>query len=280
MILKKDIYVQNPLKKEWGVGKVLEDVGNNVFEIFFLNIGVKKFSKKQNPLIQVENVNDELFENLNTEKSEKFTSTSDLIEYFLKNYENGFEGAEYKSREREYKDKAKDLANELLSKSNYKKLLTENNFEEISKRALKLINSTNLIFPNEKMAIKDGLESIESKESFSKTLFNLLYDLDNEENNFLIFSKYLESINADKWTIASYFQFLIHSDNRIFIKPSITQNIAEIAAYNIEYTPQLNWNTYNKVQKFANYFKNNIQPLNPKDMIDVQSFIWCVSERK
>lgn len=278
MILRRNIYVQNPLKEEWGVGKVLEDVGNNVYEVFFINAGLKKFNKKQNPLVQVENVSEELFENLNTDKNEKFTSTSDLIEYFLKNYENGFDGIEYKNKEREYKDKAKNLANELLSKSTFENLLAENDFEEITKRALKLINSTNLIFPNEKMSLKDGLAVDEKKEEFSKLLFQLLYNTD-EESSFNSFCIFLESINSDKWTIVSYFQFFIHSDNHIFIKPSITQSIAEIAAYNIEYTPKLNWNTYSKVQKFANYLKNNIESLNPKDMIDVQSFIWCVSEK-
>lgn len=207
MILKKGIYVQNPLKNEWGVGKVLEDVGNNIYEVFFLEAGFKKFNKKVNPLVVAENVNEELFIDRGSKNKEKFTSNSDLIEYFLKNYENGFDGTEYKSREREYKDKAKNLANELLSKSIYEKLLAENDFEEISKRALKIINSTNLIFPNEKMSLKDGLVSDVSKEQFSKLLFQLLYG-SNEELSFDSFCKFLESISSDKWTIASYFQFL------------------------------------------------------------------------
>lgn len=75
------------------------------------------------------------------------------------------------------------------------------------------------------------------------------------------------------------FPIFIHSDNHIFIKPTITQNISEIVAYDIDYTPKLNWTTYKRIQEFANLFKNNISTLNPKDMIDVQSFMWCVSEK-
>lgn len=278
MILKKDICVKNPLKKEWGIGKVLEDIGNNVYEVFFINTGLRKFNRKQNPLVLIDSIDDELFLNLKIDKSGRFIATSNLIEYFLKNYKDGFEGKEYKSKEREYKDKAKDLAQDLLTENEFNKLLSDNDFAEITTRSLKVINATNLIFPNEKMAIKDGLVEEVNKKKFSKLLFALLYNLDKEEENFNNFCNFLESIGADKWTIASYFQFLIHNENHIFIKPSITQNIAEIAAYDIEYSSKLNWNTYHKVQKFANYFKNNLQSLNPKDMIDVQSFIWCVSE--
>ena len=83
MILKRDIYVKNPLKEEWGVGKVLEDVGNNIYEVFFLEAGFKKFNKKQNPLVQVEEIDESLFVNRISKNKEKFTSTSDLIEYFL-----------------------------------------------------------------------------------------------------------------------------------------------------------------------------------------------------
>ena len=277
MILKTDKYVKNPLKEEWGTGKVLENVGNDIYEVFFLEAGLKKFNRKQNPLIEVENNQEQLFENLSTNKSEKFTTTSELIEYFLKNYEGGFEGQEYKDRERYYKDKAKNLINELLSKVEYEKLLENSSYEEIIKRILKCVNSTNLIFPNEKMALKDGLVSFDKQKDLSHSLYDFLYLENNKQLNFEKLAYVLENIGADKWTIISYFPFFINSNTNIFIKPTITQNIADITAFNIEYNSKLNWITYKKIQEFANLFKNNISTLNPKDMIDVQSFIWCVS---
>ena len=181
MILKKDICVKNPLKEEWGAGKVLENTGNNIYEVFFLNCGLKKFNRKQNPLVEIDEITNELFENINTENSEKFIPNSNLIKYFLENYEDGFSGEDYVQKKRNYKIKAKDLAIDLLNKAEYEKLLKNDNYEEIVKRALKIINTTTLILPNEKLAIKNGLESDESKEEFSKLLFNLLYDEENEK---------------------------------------------------------------------------------------------------
>lgn len=280
MILKKDIFVINPKKEEWGIGKVIDGVGNNVYEVFFTKGGFRKFDKKNNPLVEsTEQFSDEIFEHLNRNSVESFTTVSDLQTYFLTNYENGFEGQTYKDRERDYKDKAHNLIVELLEFDVFKDLIECNNYDEIVKRTLKVVNSTNLIFPNEKMALKDGLNTDELKEKFSQILFDVLFNRDDEQSNFEKFIYFLESINADKWTIASYFQFFMYPNEYIFIKPSITQKIAEISAYDIEYTPQLNWNTFSKVQQFLKYFRKNIESLHPKDMIDVQSFIWCVSEK-
>ena len=280
MILKKDLCVKNPLKEEWGVGKVLENTGNNIFQVFFLNCGLKKFNRKQNPLVEIDSINDELFENINTDNSEKFIPNSNLIEYFLENYNDGFSEKEYINKERNHKIKAKDLAIKLLNKEEYSELLKNNDYNEIIQRALKVINSTTLILSNEKIAIKDGLSSDDAKVEFSELLFNLLYDQDNEKQHFINFSTFLESIAANKWTIVSYFQFLIHSNNHMFIKPPLIQNITDIVGYDIKYKLKLNWNTYNRVQKFAKYLKGNINELEPKDMIDMQSFICCVSEKE
>jgi len=279
MILKKDLCVKNPLKEEWGVGKVLENTGNNIFQVFFLNCGLKKFNRKQNPLVEIDSVNDELFENINTDNSEKFIPNSNLIKYFLENYNDGFSEKEYISKERNHKVKAKDLAIKLLNKEEYEELLKNSDYDEIIQRALKIINTTTLVLANEKTAIRDGLSSDDAKVEFSELLFNLLYDQDNEKQHFINFSTFLESIAANKWTIVSYFQFLIHSNNHMFIKPPVIQNITDIVGYDIKYKLKLNWNTYNRVQKFAKYLKNNINELEPKDMIDMQSFICCICEK-
>lgn len=95
------------------------------------------------------------------------------------------------------------------------------------------------------MSFKDGLKEELKIKQFSNLLYDLLYSSKNEQLNFEKWIAFLESIEANKWTIASYFQFLIHPNKYIFIKPTITQEIAKISAYDIEYIPKLNWNTFN-----------------------------------
>ena len=43
-------------------------------------------------------------------------------------------------------------------------------------------------------------------------------------------------------------------------------------------TPQLNWKTYERVLAFSMWLFDELteRGLEPRDMIDVQSFIWCI----
>ena len=56
-----------------------------------------------------------------------------------------------------------------------KGLLESQNYDEIVRRALQVINKINLISPNEKMSLKDSLKTSENIQLFAKSLFDLLY---------------------------------------------------------------------------------------------------------
>ena len=66
----------------------------------------------------------------------------------------------------------------------------------------------------------------------------------------------------------------------MFLKPTVTQNAAEISGFAINYRPDLNWHTYASVLAFAKYLKAELVELSPRDMIDVQSFMWCIAPGK
>ena len=169
------------------------------------------------------------------------------------------------------------MALELLGKEVFFGLLESEDYSEIVKRALKVANATNLIFPNEKMSLKDGLQSSEAQKNFCRALFSLLYGEDELEKRFADFAKVLEDIDAAKWTTASYFLFIIHPHKYMFVKPTITQYSSELCGYEVNYKPQLNWLTYKSVLGFSEYIKAEISELKPRDMIDVQSFMWCIA---
>ena len=72
----------------------------------------------------------------------------------------------------------------------------------------------------------------------------------------------------------------MYPDEHIFLKPTITQHAADICAFEINYRPELNWLTYKSVLEFANYLKESIKKEKPRDMIDIQSFMWCITPGK
>jgi hypothetical protein len=142
----------------------------------------------------------------------------------------------------------------------------------VCRRALRVSNATNLIFPNEKMALKDGLEVPAHQQAFATALFNLLYGDDDLKPRFEGYADMLEGVGAAKWTIATYFLLIVYPEAYVFLKPTVTQHAGDISGFEIHYRPDLNWRTYASVLGFANYLKTELVELSPRDMIDVQSY--------
>ena len=137
------------------------------------------------------------------------------------------------------------------------------------RRALRVSNATNLIFPNEKMALKDGLNQPDNQQDSATTLSDLLFGEDPLEARFKRNAHMLERIGAHKWTTATYFLCIVHPEEYLFLKPTIIKNAADISGFDINYQPQLNWRTYELVLEFANYLKQELVEPAPRDMIDV-----------
>ena len=284
MSLKKGERVRHPIRAEWGLGEVLADSNGEKVRVFFVGVGEKTISLKHVMLdcIPKDEAAHPVLDNLcvPTESGRKYQSLPESIQRFLERFPQGFYGDRFAEAERNYKVRAHQLAQELLSKGELAQLLSANQWEEVCRRALRISNATNLIFPNEKMALKGGLEMPASQQAFAKSLFDLLYGEDDLKWRFERYADILEGIGAAKWTIATYFLFIVYPAEYVFLKPTVTQNAADISGFEIKYRPDLNWNTYASVLAFANYLKAELVELSPRDMIDVQSFLWCIAPGK
>ena len=283
MILKKDQYVMNERIPDWGIGKVIDITNQDRAKVFFEYGGYRTFVRKKNSLTEVShsevNVDSFVHINSNTMDEEKKILYKDLLtlqKYFLQEFPAGFNDKKYHDSERDYKDEGHAFAIETLDQKSFEKYLHAEDYGEITILVLKVVNKLNLLFPNEKTALKDGLKEEENQKRFAQSLYGLLYGTDEFKDRFWDWIRTLAAIGADKWTIATYFLFIVYPDKYMFVKPTITQTAADMNAYPIAYTPSLNWNTYNKILKFSEYLKQGIHKLEPKDMIDVQSFMWCI----
>jgi hypothetical protein len=277
--------VRHPNKPEWKLGEVLEDSTSESVRVFFLGAGEKKLSLK---FVQPEKVLDEEgkhpgLDHLQVSHPSKgivYRSLPESIDRFLERFPQGFYGERFAKEERNYKTRAHELAKELLNQDSLAELILQEEFGEVCKRAMRVVNATNLLFPNEKMALKDGLTTLECQEKFSKALHNILYGIETLETRFTSFCGVLEEIRAAKWTTATYFLFIRLPEQFMFVKPTITQNAAEITAFGINYRAELNWLTYKCVLEFSEYLMSELENLKPRDMIDVQSFMWCIAPGK
>ena len=284
MSYKKGDRVRHPKLEEWGIGEVLNQVTGDKIRIFFVGVGEKTLSLKYVQPIKVEGAEAKhpLLDNLRVSKEKTgnwYKSLPMSIKAFLERYPDGFYGERYLTHERKYKVEAHDLAVELLNQEEFQSLLANQQYKEVCRRLLRVVNATNLIFPNEKMALKDGLEREGNKERISRTLYDLLYGDGELQTRFISFSETLEIIQAAKWTIASYFllRHVSQRDTSLLSRLSHEMRLS-FSAFEINYRPEINWRTYKSILDFSEYLKGELLDLKPRDMIDVQSFMWCIAQ--
>jgi hypothetical protein len=278
MQLQKGDRVKHLNLEDWGIGQIIEDPGTEYVKVFFLNVGEKKL--RNNFITKLKEDATESFHldhlKITPGKSPaKYRTINELKTWFLSVFPEGFYGSDYLEKERDYKVAAHNLFHELLNKEAFEKLLADEEYDQIATLALKVVNKTTPAFPNEKIALKAGLKDSDRRKLFSLALFNLLFGQEDMPVRFEAFSDNLQQIGINKWTVATYFLFISDPATYMFLKPNVIQKAAEFCAFELNYRPELNWHTYASVLNFSKYLLDSLVDLKPRDMIDIQSFIWC-----
>ena len=78
------------------------------------------------------------------------------------------------------------------------------------------------------------------------------------------------------WPVVTVFGFIAQPRTHFFLKPMVTRRAAERYGYPIEYTSGPRWDTYAGVLKLARRVREDLRDLHPRDMIDLQSFLWVL----
>lgn len=76
------------------------------------------------------------------------------------------------------------------------------------------------------------------------------------------------------WPLVTVFGFIAKPRVHIFLKPTATRLAAEKYGFDFEYESRPNWTTYRSLLDFARQVREDTQGLAPRDMIDLQSFMW------
>lgn len=215
----------------------------------------------------------------------KFTTLSKAAltrrKKFLHYFPKGFADSKYYTWERGYKWEAHLHWEEKLNKSTYKKLLAEKKYEEIALRAVRIETKTNLLFSFEKMALRDAVKSAEGAKAFAEGLYNYIYGKETLQSRFEKFAVVLDTLPRKQtrvrtWPLQTVFGFIAKPEEFIFLKPNVTKRAAQRYEFYFEYTSKPNWKTYQSLLAFADQIKKDNADLKPKDMIDLQSFMWVM----
>lgn len=292
--------VKHLTKTEWGIGEVIADEAGGRVKIFFEDVGAKEFDLSHAKFVFLtgdEGKSEYLTALVNHHKAElkksvltgkqkpSFMPFSKAVENFLSYFPEGFQDPKYlvgATNERQYKVDANELMLSLLNQSDFLELLEKGDVKEIRDRAKKVVNKTNLISPYEKIWFSNGIAAEVNQKRFAESLFDLLYGDGEMHVRFEQFANLLSEIGAAKWPIATYFLFVTFPKTQMFLKPIVTQDAANVLGQEINYKPEPNWLTYSQVLALAERIrvelnKDGRQILAPRDMIDVQSFIWVTA---
>lgn len=198
---------------------------------------------------------------------------------FLKRFPDGFRDETYLAWERDYKWNAHKRWQSVLDRPRFHALLGEGAFREIALAAIGVEAPTNLIFSYEKMALRDAVKTAEGARLFAEGLCQFLHGEGNGEARFTAWRDAVAALPRKQsrvftWPVVTAFGFLADPKRHFFFKPTVTRLAAAHYGHELAYRPRPDWEIYQGVLKFAQRVGNDLRDLKPRDMIDIQSFLW------
>jgi hypothetical protein len=200
---------------------------------------------------------------------------------FLSFFRGGFRDPKYLDWERDYKWDAHERWQEVLSRAEFGRLLRSGEYAEIAARAIRVEQSSrhSMIFSFEKMALRDAVKSPAGARTFSEGLFNFLHGRAAPEKRFEAWVAAIASLPRKQtrvltWPVVTVFGFLAQPDEHIFLKPIVVRAAAEEYGFDFLYRSRPAWETYASLLEFAALLRRDLADLKPRDMIDIQSFMW------
>jgi hypothetical protein len=198
---------------------------------------------------------------------------------FLRFFPQGFRDETYIAWERGYKWQAHEQWHEALNRAAYRALLEAGRFAEVAAHAVRIESRTNLLFSFEKMALRDAVRPAAGARAFAEGLYDFLYGAGGAERKFERWCEVVAALPRRQtrvltWPLVTVFGFIARPDQHIFLKPMVTRRAAREYGFDFHYQSRPSWETYASLLAFAETVRADLNDLGPRDMIDLQSFMW------
>jgi hypothetical protein len=198
---------------------------------------------------------------------------------FLDAFPAGFKDEDYLDLERNYKWNAHLRWQEVLSEPAFRRLLDQRQYGQIASLASSIESRTNLLFSFEKMALRDAVRSPAGAQAFATALFDLLHG---SESLDIRFSSWIAAVAALPrrqtrvltWPLVTVFGFIAQPKTHFFFKPTVTREAARRYGVELAYASRPDWPVYRDLLAFVRKVRADIGDMRPRDMIDMQSFLW------
>lgn len=200
---------------------------------------------------------------------------------FLRVFPGGFRDPTYLDWEREYKWDGHLAWEAALGPARFAQLLADGRHDEIAARAVRVESRVRhaMLFSFEKMALRDALKAVPAQRAFATGLYDFLHGTDAIEVRFERWVGVLGSLPRRQtrvvtWPVVTVFGFLAQPSRHFFLKPKVTRAAAAKYGFPLQYRSRPSWETYASVLELAGSVRSGLRDLRPRDMIDIQSFLW------
>jgi hypothetical protein len=192
---------------------------------------------------------------------------------------NRFDDPRFMQDEVTYKQGAVAKMGELLGKEELGRLLQAEAYDEIIEQIRKVAASTNLLYlstPNTgdlRILVAPGLD----KAAFCREFANLLYGDGSGEQRLESYLGWVVSASLpNQWTFPTYFLFFASPQSEFFVKPSVISWWLAYLGAPQSYSTKPTLDLYVTLKDIAHALYEMLTPFGPRDMTDIQSFIWVV----
>jgi hypothetical protein len=205
------------------------------------------------------------------ESDPSFFGFDGAIKRFLRFFPNGFRSAGFDDQERRYKLEAKT---KLETTAPLSLAATGTGFGEA---VLSAYRATNLLYPVEKTRLQsllrgpDASAFVQAAASFANH---------ESEESLRAMEAALKPHENAKWTVVTYLPYLWRPEHHMFLKPEVTKDFAARVGHPFarQYHSRLELGVYESLLDLVEKTNDALKPLNPRDHIDIQSFIWIVGD--
>jgi hypothetical protein len=202
---------------------------------------------------------------------------------FLRFFPGGFQDETYLDWERDYKWATHRRWAAALGQSEFGRQLKAGEFGEIAARAVRIEQQSrhSMIYSFEKMALRDAVKSPDGAAQFARGLFDYLHGTGSAEARFSSWVETVASLPRKQtrvltWPVVTVFGFIAKPRLHVFLKPTVMQTAAAAYGFDLKYESRPNWETYRSLLDFAKQIRADTEDLGPRDMIDIQSFMWVL----
>jgi hypothetical protein len=200
---------------------------------------------------------------------------------FLRFFPQGFRDEDYVDTERDYKWESHLRWREALGRDEFAAMLRAGRHGVIAARAIRIEQQSrySMIFSFEKMALRDAVRSPEGAHRFAEGLFAFLHGKDAPQFRFEAWVEAVAGLPRRQtrvltWPLVTVFGFIAQPDDHMFMKPNTMRAAARAYGFELEYRSRPNWRTYCRLLELAELVQAEQRDLGPRDMIDIQSFLW------